>query len=646
MAADIEAASALLAADPAEAGRRAEAALRASPRDPRAALVLASSRRRLGDAAGARTVLEPLARAYPKAALTQYELGMALGALGEVAPAEAALRRALTLKPDLAEAWRALGEQLFRQGDSGAAEAAFAKHARAAVTDPALRPAAEAIFAADLDRAERLLRSRVTTAPGDAAALAMLAEVFLRTSREVAAETLLRRALEIDSRLDGARFNLADSLFRQQRGSEALDALAPLLERDPGDFAYRNLEAACLGLIGDQPGAIRLYEALLADSPRTPGLWLNLGHAFRTIGRADDAIAAYNRSIELAPGLGLAYWSLANLKTAPISALQERAMQAQLARADVAGDDRAQLHYALGKALEDRGDFAASFEHYAAGAALRRADTPYDRLETTMRLRAIRHRFTPAFFAARAGAGSPSRAPIFVVGLPRAGSTLIEQILASHSQVEGTMELPDIDFIAARLPAPVDALNPAQRAELGELYLRRAAVQRRLGRPRFIDKMPNNFQHIGLIQLILPNATIIDARRHPMASGFSAFKQHFAGGQGFSYDLADLGRYYADYVELMAHFDRALPARLHRVIYEDLVADTEGEVRRLLDHCGLSFEPACLEFHRTKRAVRTVSSEQVRRPIFREGLERWRDYEPWLDPLKAALGPALETWRA
>ena len=249
---------------------------------------------------------------------------------------------------------------------------------------------------------------------------------------------------------------------------------------------------------------------------------------------------------------------------------------------------------------------------------------------------------------------SPSAAPIFIVGLPRSGSTLVEQILASHPEVEGTAELPDIGLIAGDLvkgapglayPDVLAGLDAGARAALGERYMEQTRVHRRLGRAHFIDKMPNNFHHIGLIQLILPQARIIDARRHPLGSCFSAFKQHFAQGQGFSYDLADLGGYYRDYAELMEHWGAVLPGRVHRVIYEDLVEDTETEVRRLLDHCGLAFDPACLSFYDNDRAVRTVSSEQVRRPIFRDGLDQWRRYEPWLEPLKTALGPALEGWR-
>ncbi|THD70070.1 tetratricopeptide repeat-containing sulfotransferase family protein [Phenylobacterium sp.] len=648
-AAIIARAAALLASDPAEAQRGAEAVLRMAPNDPRALLILGSARRRAGDPAGARAILAPLAQAYPRAANTQYELGMTLAELGDGAAAALALRNAVSLNRDLAEAWRALGDLTFKAGEVAAAEAAYAEHRRAAVTDPALKGPAEAVFAGRIGEAESQLRVHLTRHLGDAAATRMLAEVYLRQARYGDAEILFARALELDPGHDGARFGYADALFRQQKAPQALVEVERLLVAAPKDPAYLNLLAACLALVGEDARVIAIYEALLADYPRQPRLWLNYGHTLRAVGRREDAVAAYKRSLALAPGLGDAYWSLANLKVAALGPADEAAMLAALDRSDLGAEDRLHLHYALGKALEDRGEAAASFEHYARGAALRRGETPYDATETTAQLRRAQALFTPEFFAERAGAGATSAAPIFIVGLPRSGSTLVEQILASHSQVEGTMELPDLGIIARRFgpayPEALASLEAAALTALGESYLATTRVHRRQGRTFFIDKMPNNFQHLGLIQLILPQAKVIDARRHPLGSGFSAFKQHFAQGQSFSYDLGDIGAYYRDYVAWMDHIDSVLPGRVHRVIYEDLVQDTEAEVARLLDYCGLPFEEACLRFHENSRAVRTVSSEQVRRPIFRDGLEQWRAYEAWLDPLKTALGPALAGWR-
>ena len=385
---------------------------------------------------------------------------------------------------------------------------------------------------------------------------------------------------------------------------------------------------------------------------------MSYGHSLKTIGRQADCIAAYRRCLALGPQLGEAWWSLANLKTFRFDETDVAAMEAQLARGDIGEEDRFHLQFALGKALEDAGAFERSFGHYRDGAALRRAAIDYDADHTTAHAARSKAVLTRALFDARPDWGSAAPDPIFIVGLPRSGSTLIEQILSSHSAVEGTMELPDIISIARRLggrqrrdqpsayPEALEALDAETCLALGEEFLERTRIQRKLGRPFFIDKMPNNFAHVGLIHLILPRAKIIDARRHPLGCCFSAFKQHFARGQTFSYDLTELGRYYADYVDLMTHFDAVLPGAVHRVIYERMVADPEAEVRRLLNYCGLPFEPGCLKFYENDRAVRTASSEQVRQPIFTDGVDQWRAYEPWLGPLKTALGPVLTTWDA
>jgi len=367
-------------------------------------------------------------------------------------------------------------------------------------------------------------------------------------------------------------------------------------------------------------------------------------------------VAAYRKAVTLQPTLGEAWWSLANLKTVRFTPQDIAIMRTGLARGDLDPEDRYHLDFALGKAMEDSRDFAGAFEHYAAGNTLRRTSVVYDAEETSDHVRRSQAVLTRAFFEARGSWGNPAPDPIFIVGLPRAGSTLLEQILATHSQVEGTMELPDIIAIARRLsgrkarnqasnyPEMLADLSRGELHELGAEYLERTRIQRKLGRPFFIDKMPNNFAHAGLIHLILPNAKIIDARRHPMGCCFSAYKQHFARGQAFSYDLAEVGRYYADYVALMRHFDEALPGRVHRVLYERMVDDPEGEVRRLLDYCGLPFEANCLQFFQNGRAVRTASSEQVRQPIFRDGVDQWQNFAPWLGPLETALGPVLQEY--
>ena len=653
----IERAATLLGTDPARAGREAEAVLKTAPNDPRALLILGSARRRLGNMAGARAIIEPLAKNYPRAARTQFEYGAVLVALGQPRAALVALRQAVSLNRDLAEAWRALGDLLFLDGDVSGSDHAYAELARASVTNPALKPAAEAQCAGDLDRADALLRAHLKHHIDDVEAVRMLAEVAIKAMRFEDAEALLARCLELQPGDETSRFNLAETFVRQQKAQQAIPLLKGLLQNDEINPAYRNLLAAACCLIGADDDALKLYEGLLADYPKQTSIWMNYGHHLRAIGRTAEAMTAYRRSAALSQAPGDAFWSLANMKLARFADADIAAMREQAERSDLVDDDRVQIQYALGKALEDRGDYAASFKHYAIGAEIRRPGRPYSADDTAAQLKAAAATFTADFFARRAGFGADTDEPLFVIGLPRAGSTLVEQILASHSQVEGTMELPNIAQIARELekaakargedyPAGLTAIDAATARTLGQAFIDDTRVHRHLGRARFIDKMPNNFLHLGLICLILPKAKIIDARRHPLGSGFSAFKQLFAQGQAFSYDLTDIGRYYRDYVEVMRHFDQVLPGRVHRVIYEDMVEDTESQVRRLLDYCGLPFEEACLRFYETNRTVRTVSSEQVRQPIFRDGIDQWRNFEPWLDPLKIALGPALESWRA
>jgi tetratricopeptide (TPR) repeat protein len=520
----------------------------------------------------------------------------------------------------------------------------------AAKRDPDLLRAAQALVENQLAIAEPILRRHLAADPLDVPAIRMLAEVAGRIGRYRDAESLLRRALELSPDFTAARANLATALYRQNKPAEAVEVLEGIADDEPDLLGHRNLKAAALSRIGGYEEAIRLYEEVLARHPAQPKVWMSFGHVLKTVGRTDDGIAAYRRAIAVAPTLGEAWWSLANLKTVKLGAEDVAAMEAALARPGLADADRLHLHFALGKALEDAGEAERAFGHYAEGNRLRRAELDYDADEVTAFVDRSITLLTPAFFAEREDGGCPAPDPIFILGMPRAGSTLVEQILASHPLVEGTMELPDIPATARRLAGPkqddrylerLAALTPDERRTLGEEYLERARVHRREGRSLFIDKMPNNWVHIGLIRLILPNAKIVDARRHPFDCGFSNFKQHYARGQGFSYSLTDMGRYYADYVRLMAHVDAVLPGRVHRVIHERLLDEPEAEVRALLAFLGLDFDPACLAFHENKRAVRTASSEQVRRPINREGVGQWRAFEPWLGPLKEALGPVL-----
>ena len=497
-----------------------------------------------------------------------------------------------------------------------------------------------------LDVAERLLKPHLNENPFDVAAIRMLAELAARIGRWRDAENLLRRAVELAPGFTAARANLALVLGRMGRPAEAMDMLDEVLAAEPDDPGHWNLKAATLGRLGDFDEAIRLYEDVLARAPRQPRVLLSYGHMLKTIGRQADGVAAYRRSIALKPALGEAWWSLANLKTVKFDAADVAAMRSALERDDLSDEDRLHLEFALGKAMHDAGDAERAFGHYAAGSAIRLKQVPFNGQKVSRTVDRCVEQFTAEAFAERRG-GCKAPDPIFIVGLPRAGSTLVEQILSSHSLVEGTSELPDLPALAqnaGRYPGDILKLSEAERRDLGDQYLKRASVQRRTERPYFIDKLPNNWLFVPFIQLILPNAKIIDARRHPLSCCFSNFRQHFARGQPFTYDLTDVGRYYSDYVRLMAHVDAVLPGRVHRVVYERMVDDTEAEVRALLDHCGLEFEPQVLEFYKTERAVRTASSEQVRRPIYRDATEEWRPYEAHLGPLKAALGPVLDAY--
>jgi tetratricopeptide (TPR) repeat protein len=646
----------LLESNPGLAAEQADAILEAAPAHPVALLYLGVARRRCDKPTEAVDVLASLVQTHDGWASAHYELGLAYGAVDRGEEAAASLRRALELKPDLVDAWRALGDQLTHNGDADGADAAYARHIKAATKDPRLLEPAAALCENRLAVAEALLRAHLKQFPTDVAAIRMFAEVASRLGRYGDAEKLLERCLELAPTFTAARHNYAIVLHRQGRSVEALREVQTLLDFAPENPGYQNLKAAVLARLGEYGASIETYEQVLQQHPRQPKVWMSYGHALKTAGRLEDSISAYRKSLELSPGLGEAYWSLANLKTVRFQPADLDAMREQLTRADLSHPDRFHLHFALGKGLEDAGDYAASFDHYERANKLRRKGISYEARELTAHVRRAKALFSREFFAERAGLGCSAPDPIFIVGLPRAGSTLIEQILSSHPAVEGTSELPDIISMARKLgerrsraeisryPEILATFGNDELRELGEQYLERTRIQRKTAAPLFIDKMPNNWLHVGMIQLILPNAKIVDARRHPLGCCFSNFKQHFARGQHFTYSLEEIGRYYCDYVELMDHFDAVLPGRIHRIHYEQMIGETEAEVRRLLDYCGLPFDEQCLQFYRTERAVRTASSEQVRKPIYRDGVEHWRHYDAWLGPLKNSLGPVLETY--
>ena len=633
----------------------AEAMLVEVPENRDVLYLLAVSQRYLGRITDALRTLARFEGIHPNFARLYQERGHCCRAVGETTAAIESYTRATTLNPSLPASWQALAEMYNKVGMSAQAESAARQAAHLAKMARSVVTAAGMFAEGDIDGAERLVRQFLRTHSDDIEAMRLLAQIGMKLDILDDAEFLLESVLVFAPDYHAARYEYAVVLSQRHKHAQALEEARKLLRIDPENHAFKTVYAtACVGF-GDHDEALRVFRELLTDAPQQADLHLSIAHILKTLGRQQPAIESYRAAAWARPSFGDAYWSLANLKTYRFSDDEIARMRAQEAASATTLVDRYHLCFALGKALEDRADYEESFAYYERGNALKTREISYaaDSLERSLGLQ--RTVFTSDFVASRRGVGCDRPDPIFIVGLPRAGSTLLEQILASHSLVEGTTELADIPRLVQRLagrsqnnsapryPVALTELSAEQLRRFGQKYIADTQMFRQ-GKPFFIDKMPNNFRHIGLIHLILPNAKIIDARREAMACCFSNFKQLFASGQEFTYSLDDIGRYYRNYVELMQHWDAVLPGKVLRVQHEDVVEDLEGNVRRMLDFCGLEFESACIEFYRTERAVRTASSEQVRQPIFREGLEQWRHFESYLGRLKAALRqPRLKT---
>lgn len=581
------------------------------------------------------------------------ERGHCQVALREAEPAIEAYLRAVNLNPALPASWNALSTLFRMTGQAANAELASGHVATLARLPTEIVTASSMFADGEIYDAERIVRQYLLTHGNHVEGMRLLAKIGIKLDVLDDAEFLLESVLVLAPDYHIARYDYAIVLSKRHMHLQALEEVEKLLKIEPANRAYRTLRATAYVGLGDHDKAIGIYRELLSESPRAADVHLSIAHALKTLGRQPEAIESYRAAAAVNSSYGDAYWSLANLKTYRFTEDEiERMRTAEAAQATQLVD-RYHLCFALGKAHEDRAEYAESFLYYERGNALKKGEIRFriEPIEQTARLQPFV--CTRDFLSSRRGAGSPDRSPIFIVGLPRSGSTLLEQILASHSKVEGTMELADIpravhqlqgrehDDSKPRYPAALAELTPDQLKQYGEKYLADTQIYR-TGKPFFIDKMPNNFRHIGLIHLILPNAKLIDARREPMACCFSNFKQLFASGQEFTYSLEDVARYYRCYIELMEHWNAVLPGKILRIQHEDVVQDLEGNVRRLLEFCGLEFEPQCVEFYKTERSVRTASSEQVRRPIFKEGLDQWRNFEPWLGPLKTALGPLAD----
>jgi tetratricopeptide (TPR) repeat protein len=634
-------------------GLRAAAALLVAVPENRDVLYLrALAQRHVGDIPAALATLAGLEQLHPRFSRLYQERGHCHVALKQAPAAIDAFLRGVRINPALPASWSML-EGLYRMSGQTANAAEAAAHVATLKKLPPEVVTATALFSdGELTTAEHVIRAFLVRHGHHVEAMRLLARIGIERDVLDDAQLLLEAVLDVAPDYHPARFDYAQVLVKRHMYQRAQEQAQKLLVADPADRSYRTLHAmTCVGL-GQHQRAIELYRELLPGALQPAELHLSIAHTLKTLGRRDEAIAEYHAAAAARAGYGDAWWSLANLKTYRFADAEVDQMRAAESAASTSLTDRYQLCFALGKALEDQEQYQTSFEYYARGNALKRSASRYrpEVFERNTRLQI--EVCMPQLFARNRAGGAPAADPIFIVGLPRSGSTLIEQILASHSAVEGTQELAEIPRLVVELvgrdsdldnphyPAVLADMTPADFRRLGEKYLGDTRIYR-TGKARFIDKMPNNFRHVGLIHLMLPNAKIIDARREPMACCFGNFKQLFASGQEFAYSVEDIARYYRTYMELMRHWDAVLPGRVLRVQHEDLVDDLEGNVRRLLDYCGLGFEPACVEFHKTERSVRTASSEQVRQPLYREGLDQWRHYEPWLGPLSAALGDAL-----
>jgi tetratricopeptide (TPR) repeat protein len=602
-----------------------------------------------------REALEPLQRAVdlaPRFARARENLGQALLQTGQLDAAVAHLQKAAELDPASDSARMKLGYALAGLGSGEEADAVFEEAFGLVPDRRLLAEAGEHLRAGRGRECERLCRELLTRQPDDVNALRLLAKVAGEADRWGQAERLLLRVLKLAPGFLDARLDLSRVYKQQDRIEDAIATAAQAVTMNPRNSNAHYLHASMLAIAGRHENALESYQRALAITSRHTAAWVGMGHLLKTLGKQEEGIAAYRKAIEQRPNFGEVYWSLANLKTFRFTAEEVADMERRLAEEDLDEDARVHFLFTLGKAREDRKEYPRAFEYYAEACATQRMRIAYDPVDTEVINERIRGVFTADFIAENNGQGCPDPAPIFIVGLPRSGSTLIEQILASHSQVEGTAELPDVGRVIGSLPARCEGQNYPEAArlldaadwrEIGESYLERTQ-RHRSGLPFFTDKMPNNFPSIGLIHLMLPNAKIIDARRHPLDSCFGSFKQHFAHGQTFSYDLVELGEYFLEYRRMMRHWQDVLPERVLEVRYEDMVRDQEGQTRRLLEYCGLDWEDACLRFYETERAVRTASSEQVRQPIYSSSVNHWRHFREELAPLIEVLGDELEGW--
>ena len=576
-------------------------------------------------------------------------------AQGHFETALAAFKTAAELNPALKASWQSLSELAGDLGNAELRRQSNLQLQRLERLPKTLVAVTDLIGQGRLYKAEALCKRYLRKHKTDTEGMRLLADIASRLGAMDEAEFLLESAVELSPGNPQLKIDYITVLRKRQKFESSRRAAHELLLTSPDNPQFQSILAISQMQLGDYADAVRLFDSVLAAMPTSSATYTARGHALKTWGRRSEAIESYRKAIESDPAYCEAYYSLSNLKTYSFEAQELDAMDRLAASNMLTVADQVNLRFALGKAYEERSEWQLAFEHYKKGNFFKKQQSSYSAPKMSEELAAQAEFFTREILGKFSSSGFLDSAPIFIVGLPRAGSTLLEQILSSHSQVDGTLELPNMLTIAQQLrrkaqgydginyPQVMARLDSLELEKLGRRYIDETKVHRQ-GAPFFIDKMPNNFRHIGLIKSILPNAKIIDARRHPVACCFSGFKQLFAEGQEFSYDLEDIAQYYNDYVSLMDHWDKVLPGSVLRVHYEEVTNDLEAQVERLLDYCGLPFESACLNFHETKRAVRTASSEQVRQPIYQSGVDQWRNFEPFLQPLIEKLRSSLSAY--
>ena len=614
---------------------------------------LAVLNRAEGQVDQAKALLKTLVDEKPDFGRGFQELGLCELALKQEPAAISAFEQAVEVDGSLIESWKLLATAYRRKGDSRVEQAVMQVEFLASLPQE-LRTVISYLAANRLGDAERLCRYFMQQNKTHVEGMRLMAEIATRTGVFDDAEFLLETVMELAPDHIEAEIQLAHVLLRRQRFHKAHKRVKAIYERNknPSSQVQALYASVCFG-VGENEEAVKTYQEMIRVSPNDPQLRVSLAHIYNATGESPKAVDLFKQAYGLKPDFGDAFWSLANTKSYRFTEEELAAMTDRVSAPSTPQIDKTQMHFALGKAYEDSKDYDTAFSHYQAGNTLKRETSNHSKEQLDIRISTQLDVCTAELFERLKDVGHDAPDPIFILGLPRAGSTLLEQILASHSKVDGTMELHDILDLAKRLRGRDKASDPSPRyprilgelpterfAQFGQQFIEDTRAYRGTA-PYFIDKMPNNFFHIGLIKLILPNAKVIDARRHPMACCFSGYKQLFGEGQEFSYGLEEIGNYYRQYVDLMNHWDEVLPGFVLRVQHEDVIADLEGQVRRILDFCGLEFEESCVEFHKTKRTVRTPSAEQVRQPINKSGVDQWCNFESHLDPLKHALGTEI-----